>query len=497
MTVARCWTVALIGAYGQMVEIEVDLGRGLPRTVLAGLPDASILEAVHRCRAAVANAKLPWPEHLVTVNLSPAALPKTGSHYDLGIAAAILGSLGVIPLASLAELVLIGELGLGGELRGISGLLPMLLAIKQQNFVRAVVPFSQLREAKLVPDLEVIGIRNLKELVNYCSKKELPEDEVSSISETEEPEKILDFNEVCGQAEAKWALEIAAAGGHHCLLIGPPGVGKTLLSQRLGGILPELDQEAAMEVSAIHSIAGKDLNQGLIRRPPFVAPHHSSSIVALVGGGSRIPRPGAISLAHQGILFLDEAPEFSVKAIEALRQPLESGEIILHRSVARIKYPARFMLIMSANLCPCGFFGFPECSCNSASIRRYQSRISGPILDRIDIQQQLRPLPKTFLTREIISEPSSIIAKRVLAARELQYQRQGKLNSRLSGMELRRKLPLPKGIEKLEDQVQRGRISARGVDKVLRLAWTIADLAAKNQPTKTDLEAAMMLRRAA
>lgn len=495
MTVARCWSVALIGAAGQMIEIEVDLGRGLPRTVLAGLPDASILEAIHRCRAAVANAKLPWPQHLVTVNLSPAALPKTGSHYDLGIATAILGSLGVFPLQSVANLVLVGELGLGGELRGVLGLLPMLLAAKQQNFTRAIVPFSQLPEAKLVPGLEVIGVRNLKELVNYCSNGELPEAGILPNLEPGKSEKTLDFNEVCGQAEAKWALEIAAAGGHHSLLTGPPGVGKTLLAQRLVGILPELSPEAAMEVSAVHSIAGKDLSQGLITRPPFVAPHHSASMVALVGGGSRIPRPGAISLAHRGILFLDEAPEFSAKAIEALRQPLESGEIILHRAIAKVKYPARFMLILSANLCPCGLFGFPECSCNSATIRRYQSRISGPILDRIDIHQKLRPLPKTFLSSEMISESSAVIANRVLAARKSQYQRQGKLNSALSGTELRRKLPLPKGISKLEEQVQRGKISARGVDKVLRLSWSIADLAEKKQPEKTDLEAAIMLRR--
>ena len=500
MSQARAWSVALVGVEGTMVEVEAAISTGLPRTTMVGLPDAALYEARDRCRAAMASSGFGWPSDPVTINLSPATLPKAGSHYDLAIAAAVAAAGRRFDPAALEGTALFGELGLDGRVRTVRGLLPALLTVARRGFGRVVVPAGQLREASLVEGLGIAGAADLADLFDILrGGPGAPAPPPVEPPEVDRPP--LDLADVAGQAEGKWALEVAAAGRHHLFLHGPPGVGKTLLAERLPGLLPDLRPKEALEVSAVHSLAGENLDGGLVRRPPYADPHHSASMASLVGGGARIAMPGAVSRAHRGVLFLDEAPEFSPRVMEALRVPLESGRIVLGRSVATATYPASFQLVLAANPCPCGQSGVPDgnCRCAPMAVRRYATRISGPILDRIDIHQQLRPVRAALIGGHHQGEESLVVAGRVLAARDRQRHRlepSGWLtNGEVPGPALRKRLPLPEGSELLDTAVARGRLSARGVDKVLRLAWTIADLAGAGRPTRQQLHTALAMRR--
>jgi magnesium chelatase family protein len=502
MRQARAYSVALVGVEGTVIEVEAAISSGLPRTTMVGLPDAALKEARDRCRAAMSAAGCGWPSGPVTINLSPATLPKAGSHYDLSIAAAVAAARGSCDPAALDGLALFGELGLDGRVRGVRGLLPALLTALAKGLTRAIVPAMQLREACLVDGLTVYGVADLAELFDVLAGG--PGAVVPARDPGSEAPRTLgpDLADVAGQEEAKWALEVAAAGRHHLYLHGPPGVGKTLLAERLTSVLPDLEMAESLEVSAVHSLCGIDLEDGLVRRPPYADPHHSASLASLVGGGARIAMPGAISRAHRGVLFLDEAPEFPPKAMDALRVPLESGRVVLARSESTAVYPASFQLVLAANPCPCGMATTPggNCRCAPMAVRRYAARVSGPILDRIDIHQQLRPLRTALLAKGTPSgESSATVAERVVAARERQRFRLSGLgwrtNAEVPGPVLRKQLPTPKDMDLISRAVARGQLSARGVDKVLRLAWTVADLAGSDIPLVDHLHIALAMRR--
>lgn len=500
MKLGRARSVGLIGMEAALVDVEVSVGGGLPRTIIVGLPDTSLYESRDRCRAACASAGYGWPEHLVTINLSPASLPKAGTHFDIAIVAAVLVAQGLTPPDRLADAILVGEVGLDGGVRPVRGVLPAVLAAVRAGVGHVIVPSCQVREARLVEGVTVHGVASLTDLAAVLAGHEIEEPPPPASRPV--TERVADMADVAGQLEARWALEVAAAGAHHLYFHGPPGVGKTLLAERLPGILPDLTPQEALEVAAVRSLCGLDGPGELPRHPPFAAPHHSASMAALVGGGPRVARPGAISLAHRGVLFLDEAPEFSPRALEALRTPLESGVVELARARAVTRFPARFQLVLAANPCPCGHAGTPggACTCPPMAIRRYAGRLSGPILDRVDIVQQLRPMTQSYLRAVgATGEGSAPIAGRVLEARARQARRLAAwgwtTNAEVPGPVLRTRLPLPEGIEVLDQAVARGQVSARGVDKVLRLAWSIADLAGAGRPRRSDLQTALAMRR--
>ncbi len=501
MGLASARSVALAGLDGHVVEIEAFTGGGLPRTVLVGLPDTALYESRDRCRAAVASAGFSWPDKLLTINLLPATLPKGGSHYDLGIVAAVLAASDAVPDRILDHTVLMGELGLDGRVRPVRGILPGIMAARMHGFDRAVVPMDQVHEARHVAGMRVTGVASIIDLARVMRGQPVAEPDPPT-SETAETPGLLDLGDVVGQAEAKWAIEVAAAGGHHLFLHGPPGVGKTMLAARLPGLLPDLTTTQALEVAAVRSLAGTLSSLELDVRPPYADPHHSASVPSMVGGGARVAKPGAISLAHRGVLFLDEAAEFPTRVLEALRTPLEQGSILLGRTQQQVRYPARFQLVLAANPCPCGQAGQPggQCQCPPFRVRQYRDRISGPILDRIDIHQQLQPLRRSLVHPLAgATESSAVVAARVAEARARQRARLSGLgwmtNAEVPGPALRSVLPLPQGLELLDEAVTRGSLSARGIDKCLRLAWTCCDLIGKDVPTRTEVRLALALRR--
>jgi magnesium chelatase family protein len=480
---AKVHSCAIVGLEGAIVEVEVDTSRGLPSFTIVGLPDTAVQESRERVQAAVKNAGFMFPRQRLTVNLAPAALRKEGPAYDLPIALGVLiASMQILP-EWLEGALAVGELSLDGSLRHVRGILPMAALAKEEGFERVLVPQSDAAEAALIPDLEVIPVESLTTLINHFSgvvpvqpyqPQQLDEVEVAGLT---------DFSEVKGQEHVKRALEVAAAGGHNVLMIGPPGAGKTLLARGLPSILPKMTIEEALDVTRVYSVADQlPPDTPLLQNRPFRGPHHTISHAGLVGGGTW-PRPGEISLAHRGVLFLDELPEFGMRVLEVLRQPLEDKVVTISRARGASSFPANFMLVGAMNPCPCGYFGDPvkECSCSTAMVTRYQKRISGPLLDRIDIHVEVPRVEFDKLADDRLGEPSLKIRERVEAAREIQRNRfdgtEMTCNADMGPGEVRKYCPLDdSGKAIVRQAMNRLQLSARAFHRILKLARTIADL---------------------
>lgn len=504
MTVARTWSVALVGVEGALVEVEADLSNQQPDFKIIGLPDKALGEAVQRVHNACANSGLALPRRRLTVNLSPASLPKQGSGFDVAIAISSLATETRMDPSSIASTAHLGELGLDGRLRPVPGVLPAVVAAARGGIRRVVVPHANRAEAELVDGVEVLGAVDLAAVarwhgadVEMTERSPVPAPDASSA-----PVEALDLAEVIGQREAVDALIVAAAGGHHLLMCGPPGAGKTMLARRLPGILPDLDDAAALTVASVRSLGGEPVTT-LSRTPPFEAPHHSASVAALVGGGSRILRPGAIARATEGVLFLDEAGEFMGHALDALRQPLESGAIVIHRAGATAAFPARFQLVLATNPCPCGDYAVAggKCVCAPAAIRRYLARLSGPLLDRIDIELSLA---RVSVAQHATATPATTTATakaRVADARARSAERlratPWRVNAQVSGSWLRQGplAPTPVARRPLDAALHRGALTLRGYDRVLRVAWSLADLEGAAQLAVSHIGRALYLKK--
>lgn len=501
MALARSLAVALTGLEGHVVEVQCDISSGLPGLSFTGGAEPSVVESRDRVRSAVLNSGVEWPNRKLTVALLPADVRKAGSRFDLAIGLAVLAAAGHVPDEAVAGAVWIAELGLDGRLRPVRGVLPSLLAARRLGLRRVVVARENAAEAALVADLDVRAAEHLSEVVGWLTGEGSAPPPASPDPPPGDAARSPDLADVAGQTYPKRALEIAAAGGHHLYLVGPPGAGKTMLAERLPGLLPELDDAASLEVTAVHSIAGLLAGQArLVRQPPLQAPHHTASVAALVGGGSRLARPGAISLAHRGVLFLDEAVEFSPTALDALRQPLESGSVLLHRSEGAVRYPARFQLVLAANPCSCAKRAV-DCECPAQARRRHQMRLSGPLMDRVDLRVEVEPVAHAELF-EIAGarETSATVADRVAAARGRAAARwrttPWRVNGAVEGSTLRSAqwLPSHEVLRPAEDYLERGVLTARGLDRVLRIAWTIADLAERERPSLGDVSEALYFR---
>lgn len=507
MAVARTLAVALNGVDGALVEVEADLANGLPAFTIIGLPDAALGEAKDRVRAAAANSGCDLPTRRVTVNLSPASLPKHGSAFDLAIAVAALAtSVPRLSPLSIEQTVHVGELSLDGRLRPVAGVLPAVLAARRSGARAVVVPLGNEREAGLVPGIRVIGAASLRDVLIHHGAElvPIPVEAIAAPDPVRPPEVGGDLAEIVGHPEAVEAMQVAAAGGHHVMLLGPPGAGKTLLASRLPGLLPDLEPDAAVEVSSVRSLAGLPLGDALVTRPPLEAPHHSATMVSLIGGGSGLLRPGAISRAAHGVLFLDEAPEFSASVLDALRQPLETGEITIHRARSVARFPARFQLVLAANPCPCGQALSPDadCACPPHARRRYLARLSGPLLDRIDLHLTVRRVGAAQMTGGQQGGTSTLEARRrVQAARERTRARWGasgwSLNAHVPGSVLRSDVWRPSVADRapLDRALERGALTMRGYDRVLRIAWSLVDIDGDDRPRATHIGRALHLRK--
>lgn len=517
---ARAYGIALEGLSGVPIEVQTHIGPGLVGTTLVGLPDASLREAKERVRAAMFSCGIGAVNQRVTINLTPADLPKAGSGFDLAIAASLLIARGIIPQIAGDGSIFVAELGLDGEVLPVSGVLPAAVAATASGFRRIVVAPENAGEAGLIEDAQVVCCAHLEDLiVSFRSDgdsdpweklrlleahREItrdPGDTQDPITESALVRDELDLSEVHGQEDAVLALTVAAVGGHHLLLHGPPGAGKTMLARRLPGILPDLSAEDSLVATALRSLAGGDLvESSLVTRPPIESPHHSATLISLVGGGNPI-RPGAVSLAHAGVLLLDEAPEFSQRTLDALRQPIEQAQVTIHRAKSQVTFPARFQLVMTANPCPCGGTtsdAGDACRCSPHRIALYRSRLSGPLLDRVDLQVHV-DRPRHVDLVESSPQTTDVIAERVQIAREHTATRlrgtPWNVNGEVPGRYIRQnEMMSPSYTRELERLVERGIISLRGADRVLRMAWSCADLSGHSEPDSDDFSLAMKLR---
>ncbi|MDV3127288.1 YifB family Mg chelatase-like AAA ATPase [Mycobacterium sp. 21AC1] len=499
MGLGRAYSVAVRGLDGVIVEIEADITSGLPGVHLVGLPDTALQESRDRVRAAITNCGGTWPMSRLTLALSPATLRKVGSAYDLAIASTVLSAHTKAEWPRLEKTVLLGELALDGRVRPITGVLPSVLTAKQEGWQAVVVPVDNLAEASLIDGIEVLGVRTLGQLKAWFEGKAQLYGRITAAELA--PEPAADLADVVGQSHARYAVEVAAAGAHHLMLTGPPGIGKTMLAQRLPGLLPPLSHGESLEVTAIHSVAGLLTGDTpLITQSPFVAPHHTSSVAALVGGGSGLARPGAVSRAHRGVLFLDEFAEMGASALEALRTPLEDGEIRLARRDGVACYPARFQLVLAANPCPCAPPNPVDCVCSAQARLRYRGKLSGPLVDRVDLRVELHPVSAHAFAPDA-GECSATVRQRVSAARQAAEERWRpygiRTNAEVGGPLLRRKFRLPRAtMQPLRTSLERGLISMRGADRCLRVSWTLADLAGRNSPALADVAGALSFRQA-
>ncbi len=514
----RSLSIGLLGLAGTPIEVEAHAASGLPKFTLIGLPDSVLSEARDRVRAAIQNSGLEWPQAVLTVSLSPAWIRKQGSGFDLAIAFAILRATGAIRRTVLYDAVFLSELGLDGRIRPIRGVLPCVVAAARAELGPIFVAEANAPEAAQVEGVEVTGLRSLRQLVALANGDPVPPDPPAPSGQVEQvrapadgpapepPGFEPDLSEVVGQYEARKALELSAAGGHHLFLCGTPGAGKTMLAKRLPGILPPLDPQAALEVSAIHSLTGTlPPENPLITKPPFCSIHHSATAVSMVGGGSGQIRPGAVSRAHRGVLFLDEMPEFTRTALDSLREPIESGEVAIARAGGIARFPAQFLLVAAANPCPCGRSGSQNSSCTCTARQRsaYLARISGPLLDRIDLRVDVTPVgPGELLgaaSGGLGGEPTARVFERVAQARARAVRRlqdtPWRCNAQVPGQVLRTRWPLTAdALTSAERALHTGTLTARGLDRVIRVAWTVADLAGADRPDKSAVDVALAYR---
>lgn len=506
MTLARTRTVALTGMQGHLVTVEAEITPGLPATIITGLPDTALRQARDRVRAAIVNSGEHWPHSKITVTLWPASLPKRGSAFDLATAVAIIAANGELPELP-DNLLFLAELGLDGRLRPVPGVLPAVLAATGTGLDTVVVATANQAEAALASGVMVIATDNLADIVAWLRGGPAPQPELPGPDGGGGPtlaRPLPDLADVLGQPQARLAAEVCAAGGHHISLVGPPVTGKLMIAERLPGILPPLDTAAALEVTSIRSVAGIVApGPGLVTVPPFCNPHHTASMASMLGGGSGIIRPGQVSLAHRGVLLLDQAPEFHRDVLDALRQPLETGMVKIARARAQAVFPARFTLVLTAAPCPCAATagrGKLACSCSPTARSRYLARLSGPLLDRIDVKVRLRSASRSgMLADRKSAEPSSVVGQRVAAARERAAARLAgtpwQLNGEVPGSALRRCFPPAAGAAGLLDRaIELGKVSARGADTVVRVAWSLADLNRKDRPGPDEVSQALGLR---